>query len=176
MHHRDKEHTKSRAHGAVRAPTLEDDLAQSPTPSKFPALVDAIPSVRSRRSTPIPTHEVLGLGHFCEIRDIAFTDILQLTWAILLRCYTGSDRVGFDSREQVNSGGDGEQANHMYSVDFRAAEPLSSLLQRNNKSSLHDTGHLDVRSNTLLSSFLPENLESPAFSIANDDDRVCLTG
>lgn len=157
------------------APTFDEDVANNPTLSIFPSLPADGPTrsrSRLRRSAPIPVHEVPGLGSFCETRGIAPTNLLQLTWAVLLRSYTGADCVGFGFREC----GPEEGTDKIYCVNFRTANSLALLLQRSNTIALPKTDLSQLDYNTFLLLLPPDQADESCPDLAVDDGKVRMNG
>lgn len=136
-------------------------------PSYLPCL-DARPGAhRSWQSTEVPFKDAVRLKSFCSQRKLSPRSVLQLAWALVLRCYVGNPSVCFACHSlegtwsTLDSTAKGRDES-ICKVDFQAETPLLELLEEVEKqnSRRHAPG-------TKAQTFPPEHMRSPQGIPAN---------
>ena len=61
----------------------------------FPILDGGANPVTMWQSTNISLHDAVDLRDFCERLGISSLNVLQMVWALVLRCYVGSNSLSF---------------------------------------------------------------------------------
>lgn len=64
-------------------------------PCFFPILDGSANPVTIWRSTSVSLHDAVDLRCFCERLDVSPLSVLQMAWAVVLRCYVGSNLLSF---------------------------------------------------------------------------------
>ena len=81
----------------------------------------------SRSSVAIPTEDGLSeVAGFCAAQEVPPLSLLQLTWAIVLRCYLASDGVVFGYRTKSTDTED----DFVCRIDFNSELSVASILQQ----------------------------------------------
>ncbi|KAJ6019897.1 hypothetical protein N7522_000605 [Penicillium canescens] len=99
-------------------------------PCNFPPLVyqPAHPEVEHATSIQLSAHQTTQLTRFCEQNGVRFPSILQAAWAVILRCYVGSDSILFAYR-------DAESSFWVCGDQFDGSDPIIKHLERQDASS-----------------------------------------
>lgn len=64
-------------------------------PCQFPSLLDARQSEKKLGSHIIVLKQMSEIQDFCKQAGVTISNLLQLVWGLILRCYTGSDEIAF---------------------------------------------------------------------------------
>lgn len=146
--------------------------------SIFPTLTGKEFQDGSRSSVAIPTEDgLLKVAGFCAAQEVPPLSLLQLTWAIVLRCYLASDGVvfGYQTKPRTTDA----EHDYVYRIDFNSRLTVASILQqtrglrdRHEAAGSPDTDAFRTLYNSLLAlrfvhGELPENVE--------DDPQVSLS-
>lgn len=102
--------------------------------SIFPSLTDKSLRDVFQHVIPIPIDGALDIATFCKELDIVPLSLLQLSWAIVLRCYLASDGIVFGYREEPRGNCDAE-GDFVYRADFNSSDPVAPLLKHSYVSS-----------------------------------------
>jgi hypothetical protein len=100
---------------------------QSLEPCKFPQLNKAFvaPDFRLSSSVELSPESNIQLQSFCKIRDVSLESVLQTTWALVLRCYVGSDSTLFGYHAGPASG-----FHTLCGDQFNLTDPIENHLKR----------------------------------------------
>ena len=125
-------------HGATEAPKKHETTTLGDLrPCLFPDL-DATSAFNGRwQSTEVPFRDTALLHSFCQEHGVSSFAVLQLAWAMVLRCYLGSESVSFgcnvSSGETIINGLKGTYNpsvnNSACYVDFEGMGSLLELLR-----------------------------------------------
>lgn len=95
--------------------------------SQFPPLVNDTTSAQGSGSIAINFQNTKKVPAFCIEHDISASELLQLTWAIVLHCFTASDRVAF---RHLHLCKDDELKCVIRKVTFESSESVIRSLRR----------------------------------------------
>lgn len=99
-------------------------------PCNFPSLVHPPPHAEEEHATrlQLSTQQTAQLMRFCEQNGVKDVSVLQATWALTLRCYTGSDTILFAYR-------DAKSSSWVCGDLFEGSDPMIKHLERRDASS-----------------------------------------
>ncbi|KAL8668796.1 MAG: hypothetical protein Q9168_006589 [Polycauliona sp. 1 TL-2023] len=105
-----------------------DDVEETLPPSYLPCL-DARPGGnRSWQSTEVPFKDAARLDAFCGRMGVSTRSVLQLAWALVLRCYVGNPSVCFAC--YFYEGASDAPDEGICKIDIEAETPLKAVLDK----------------------------------------------
>lgn len=101
-HCRDKHQPNGLTNGRLES-TMKywQEYIQGVEHCRFPALSDS-PSTEVE-AIDMQFDDGSELLKFCEREDVSLTNVIQLTWAIILKCYTGDEQICFGYMTKENN-------------------------------------------------------------------------